>query len=901
MALAAGTRLGVYEIVAAIGAGGMGEVYRARDTKLDRDVAIKILPDSLAADPDRLARFSREAKTLAALNHPHIAHIHGFEDSTGTPALVIELVEGPTLADLIAQGPISIDEALAIAKQIAEGLEAAHEQGIIHRDLKPANIKLRPDGTVKLLDFGLAKAFDPVAPVSGSATMSPTLSVHATAAGVILGTAAYMSPEQARGKPVDKRSDIWAFGCVLYEMLTGKRAFQGDDVSATLARVLERDPDWSALPRTTPEAIRRLLRRCLQKDRHRRLADTSDARLEIDTALEAPAPNQGSSPARKWQQLAVGLFLVLFIGAVVAVTPALLTRHQPIVQVARLTIPAPLEPYFFPRLAISQNGSRLAYITTENRWPRLVLRPMDTLETKTLASQTFLSPAEAIAYPFFSPDGQWVAFFEDQKLKKVSTTGGLVVTICPAIGYPLGGAWGSDDTIIFAATQMSPPGLWRVSAAGGTPATLTRPDLEREIGHGTPEFLPDGRGILFTSILKDNRDDVAMFDLRTGRSKVLVRDAADGQYMSGGHLVYRVGERLHAVAFDLKRTEAVGHEVPVLESVAVPIRSGSNTGLGADVAVTGNGTLVYVPGVSQSVARTLTWFDRHGLEEPINAPPRAYTYPRLSPDGTRVAIDVRDQENDIWIWNLEHKTLTRFTFDPALDRSPVWTPDGRRLVFSSDRAGPANIYWQLSDGTGTPERLTKSPVSYFANSISPDGAQLVIRMNAPGSTDLMAVSLGPNHEVRPLIQSPFNEDDGEISPDGRWLAYQSNESGRSEVYVRPFPNIEAGRWLVSTNGGMQALWARSSQELFYLDLTGALMSVRVTPGETWRTDSPIKLFGARQYFGTAIISGRTYDVSADGQRFLMIKPVESDATTAPSQIVVVQHFDEELKRLVPTK
>jgi serine/threonine-protein kinase len=897
-----GTRLGGFEIVALIGSGGMGEVYRARDSRLNRDVAIKVLPADVAADHDRLARFEREAQALASLNHPNIAQIHGVDDSSGTPALVMELVDGPTLADRIAEGPIPLDEALPIAKQIAEALEAAHEQGIIHRDLKPANIKVRPDSTVKVLDFGLAKAFDPAVSTAGNASMSPTLSIHATHAGIILGTAAYMSPEQASGRPVDRRADIWAFGCVLYEMLTGRRTFKGESVSETMAFVLTREVDWSALPSAMRPPIRRLLRRCLEKDRKQRLSDIADARLEIDEALAPPAlMDQESTPASSsWRQLAIGLALGLIIGGIVAGVAVWLTRRPPSVQVARLIVPAPSESYPWPRLAISSDGSRLAFIAIDGRTPRLVLRPIDALEAKTLVARS-VSPAEAVAFPFFSPDGQWVAFFEDNALKKVSITGGPVVTICRVIGFPLGGTWGRDDTIIFAASQMSPPGLWRVSAGGGAPVALTRPDLEREIGHGTPEFLPGGRGVLFTIILKDNRDDVAMLDYGTGRYKVIVRDGADAHYVSSGHLVYRVGDSLHAVAFDLNRTEAVDHSVPVLDSVALPSTPGSITALRADMAVAGNGTLIYVPAASQAVARTLAWFDRRGLEEPINTPSRAYTYPRLSPDGTRVALDIRDQENDIWIWDFGRKTLTRFTTDPALDRMPLWTPDGRRVVFSSDRAGPANIYWQPADGTGTAERLTQSPLAQFPNSISPDGAQLVVRMNAPGSTDLMAVSLGQDHKVRPLVRSPFNEDDGEISPDGRWLAYQSNESGRFEIYVRPFPNTESGRWLVSTDGGMQALWARNGQELFYLSPNGALMSVRVVRGDTWTTDSPMKLFDARHYIGTSIISGRTYDVSPDGQRFLMIKVVESDATSAPSQIVVVQHFDEELKRLVPVK
>ena len=654
----------------------------------------------------------------------------------------------------------------------------------------------------------------------------------------------------------------------------------------------------------TPPPIDRLVRACLAKSPDDRFQSSHDVVIALQWLRDAdshPAPSidRGSTPSSSRRQLAIGLALGLSIGAIVASMVVWLTRRPPPVEVARLMIPAQWESFtFFPRLAISSDGSRLAYITIDGRGRRLVLRPIDAIEAKTLVARSG-GPAESIVNPFFSPDGQWIAFFEDYALKKVPITGGSVVTICPVIGYPLGGTWGQNDTIIFAASQMSPPGLWRVSAGGGAPVALTRPDLEREIGHGAPEFLPRGRGVLFTIILKNNRDDVAMLDFQTGRYKVIVRDGTDAHYASSGHLVYRVGESLHAVAFDLNRTEVAGPAVPVLESVSLPVTPGSTTALRADVAMAGNGTLIYVPASSQRVARTLAWFDRRGLEEPINAPPRAYNYPRLSPDGTRVALDVRDQENDIWIWDLGRKTLTRLTFDPALDRSPLWTPDGRRVLFSSDRAGSANIFWQLADGTGTAERITQSPLAQFPNSISPDGAQLVVRMNASGSTDLMTVSLGQDHQLRPLVQSPFDEDNGEISPDGRWLAYQSDESGRFEIYVRPFPNAEAGRWLASTDGGMQPLWARNGQELFYLAPTGALMSVRVSRGDTWRTDTPMKLFDARYYFGGFTFTGRSYDVSSDGQRFLMIKAGESDG--APPQIIVVQHFDEELKRLVPVK
>ncbi len=914
-----GSRIGPYDILSTLGAGGMGEVYRAHDAKLHRDVAIKVLLPAVANDPDRRARFSREAQVLASLNHPNIAAIYGLEESEGVLALVMELVDGPTLADRIAQGAIPLADALPIAQQIAEALEAAHEQGIIHRDLKPANIKVRPDGVVKVLDFGLAKAMDPAGASSDHAMNSPTISLHATQAGMILGTAAYMSPEQARGKAVDKRSDLWAFGCVLYEMLTGTRAFAGDDVSDTLARVLMKEPDWEALPASTPLAIRKLLHRCLAKDRRQRLSDAADARLEIEDAQTAPLGEAVVPlPARHvptWRRVVPYIVACGLLTLVVGTTVWFATR-PPLPRVTRFTITppasAPLTLDVGRHLAIAPDGTRLAYVGANGTL--LVVHALDQL------APTVLTGLGAPSHPVFSPNGQWIAFFDGvTALKKVATTGGPAVTLSPINGPPNGGAnWAADDTIIFMKGDNS-TGLLRVRAAGGEPEVLTRPDRAHgEAYHYYPEVLPGGKAVLFTILPSGpGQNQVAVLDLRTGERTVLVRGGSQAQYVAPGYLVYALGGTLWAVAFDLGRLAVLGSPVPVVEGV-MPLAGG----LGAVFSVTPDGTLVYVPGGAQTGAqRTLVWVDRRGREEPLEAPPRAYVYPRLSPDGKRVAVSVTDQEGDIWIWDLSRQTpLKRFTFDPGMDLSPVWTPDGRRLVWSSQRVLPRNLYGQAADGSGAAERLTESPYGQFPYGFSPDGTRLLLREDGPGTGQDLAMldserpSAGSGRgepveprRVTPLIRTAFNERNGEISPDGRWLAYESNESGQDEIYVRPFPAVDAGRWQLSTGGGRQPLWARNVRELFYRTSDGALVAVPIASAEEARgpgfsAGTPSLLVKGQYYNSSGAFLGRTYDVSLDGQRFLMIKEGGvADQTATPTQIVVVQNWVEELKRLVPTR
>ena len=913
MPLSAGARLGPYQILSALGAGGMGEVYRAQDTKLGRAVAIKILPEAFAADTERIARFQREARTLASLNHQNIAHIHGLEESDGVRALVMELVDGDDLAQRIARGAIPVAEALSIAKQIADALEAAHEQGIIHRDLKPANIKVRRDGTVKVLDFGLAKAMEPAGVASLSVSQSPTIITQAMSqAGVILGTAAYMSPEQARGKPVDTRADIWSFGCVLYEMLTGQRAFEGQGVSETLARVIEREPDWTRLPASLPPGLSAYIIRCLQKDPRQRVQSIGDVRLALEGAFEtsggrtaAPQPVRG-----RWRVALVGVAAIIasgvISGSLVWLNARRVDQNPP--RVTRLQfVPADAATLSIGwndrELAITPDGSRLIYVG--NLGTQIFVRALDAL------APVAVYTGRGVTGLFVSPDGQWIGFRQGLgALKKVAVGGGPAVPLATIDTAGSSGAtWGPDDTIIVATNSVD-TGLQRVSAAGGPLTVLTRPDpAQGEADHYWPEMLPGGRAVLFTiTALTGGLDasQIAVLDLETGMRKILVRGGSHAHYVSsglgspkrdareGGYLVYQAAGTLRAVPFDLGRLETRGTPVTVVPDVITTIKGG------AYAVVAGDGTLAYVMGAIEGTPRTLVWVDREGRETPITATPRPYFLPALSPDGTRVAVFANDQERDLWLWDLRRTTLTRLTSAPGVDVVQVWTPDSRRLIFTSERAGVRNLFWQTADGTGLVERLTESPNTQYPTGVSPDGRRLIFTDESPiTANDVMAIELDETRRVTPLVQSPFTEQNGTVSPDGRWLAYETNESGRFEIHVRPFPDVNSGRWQVSTAGGTRPIWTRSGQELIYVSPTGALMGVKVERGPSWTATTPT-LIVREGYFTNLNWWGRSYDVSPDGQRFLMIKDSRADGTVAPASIVVVQHWVEELKRLVPT-
>jgi serine/threonine-protein kinase len=899
----------------------MGEVYKARDTKLGREVAIKILPDAFVADPERVARFQREAQLLAALNHPHIAGIHGLEESGGMRFLALELVDGENLAQRLGTtgAGLAVDEALRIARQIADALQAAHDKGIIHRDLKPANVMLTADGQVKVLDFGLAKLDESSAGLSGERagmSHSPTLTLAATQAGMILGTAAYMAPEQARGRAADKRCDIWAFGCVLYEMLSGRKAFEGEDVTDTIAAVVRGEPDWTALPADVPDHIRALLKRCLLKDRKQRIPDISVALYIMDEARVEGADGSPERLALQKASLARGVQPNVFIaaGLAIAVVSVAVTwfvtrpAPQPLLPVTRFAIvPPPAQPLSIQGadrdIAISPDGSHVVYRAGGGQL-QLAIRRLDQLEALGLAG---LSNPRV---PFFSPDGHWIGFFDGAELKKVSITGGPAITLCRLTGAnPRGASWGDDNTIIFATADPA-TGLLSVPAGGGEPKVLTRPDAaQREGDHLFPSILPGGHGVLFTITSGQTENaQVAVLDLKTGQRKTLVRGGSHAEYVETGHLVYAAAGTLRAVRFDLARLEVVSDPVPVAEHVMV-----SGTGA-ANFAISRHGTLVYVPGgAGTTTPRQLVWVDRKGHEEPVKAPLRAYASPRISPDGTRVALQILDQENDIWVWDLARQTPTRLTFDPAIDQQPVWTPDSRRIIFSSARSGISNLYWHAADGTGADQRLTTSTNLQFPNSVTPDGTHVVgyevfpktipdvvqFALDGPAAGRTGAPAEPAQRPSEPLVQTTFAEFNAEVSPDGRYLAYNSNESGQFEIYVRPYPKVNDGRWQVSTGGGTRPLWARNGRELFYIDALNVLTAVPVqTTPAMFSAGNPAKVFDAKYAMP---VSARAYDVSLDGQRFLMIKEGGSDEKATPASLVVVEHWFEELKARVPAR
>ena len=909
--LSAGTKLGPYEIVAPIGAGGMGEVYRARDTKLNRDVALKILPDAFAGDPDRLARFTREAQTLASLNHPNIAHIHGLEEGNGVRALVMELVEGEDLAVRIARGPIPLDEALPIARQMADALEAAHEQGIIHRDLKPANVKVRPDGTVKVLDFGLAKLADPLGSSTVNATMSPTLSLHATMAGVILGTAAYMSPEQARGKAVDKRADIWAFGAVLFEMLAGRRAFAGEEITDTIVSVVTKEPDWSALPTPMPAGLRRLLARCLKKDAKARMRDIGEARLQIEELLSG-APEGAEVPAipharSLWQRalpwasvgaLAAGLaaVLVLWVPWRKASPPAPLRVSAELGANASLVIASLQTTPIGNAAVVSPDGTQLAFVAQPHGGsaPRLYVRRLDQLTATPLAG------TEGAAGPFFSPDGQWLGFFGGGRLKKITVTGGAPVTLADAPAGR-GGSWAEDGTIIFAPSTTS--GLWRVPAAGGTVERLTTP-AQGEVTHRWPQVLPGGRAVLYTvSAVPGNFTNawLAVQPLPTGTPHIVQRGGFYGRYLPSGHLTWVHDGTLFAAPFDLATLVVTGPAVPVVPGVRSSTASGS-----AQVDVSHTGTLVYLPGGEDAPAAPLDWLTRDGKTTPLRAMPANWSGVQIAPDGRRLAFTLTDTSNsDVWTYDAARDALTRLTSDPGVNRSLAWTPNGRRLVYSASRSGGAqNLYWQRADGSGDATRLTTSPNPQLPGSWHPSGRVLAFSESRPQTGyDLLILPLEGDEAGgwKPgtptvFLSGPFEERQPSFSPDGRWLAYESSESGAFEIYVRPFPG-PGGKWPISTGGGTNAVWSRARHELLYLASDGRIMVVPfAAAADAFQAEKP------RVWSETPVQRrpgiAASFDLHPDGERVAMAPSTE--ATAGPTHVTLIFNFFDELRRMAPT-
>ena len=895
MAIGPGTRVGPYEVIALIGEGGMGQVYRATDTSLKRTVAIKVLPESVATDADRLARFQREAEVLARLNHPNIAQIYGLERGEGSAALVMEIIDGPTLADRLAEGPVPLNDAIPIAKGIAAALEAAHEQGIVHRDLKPANVKVREDGTVKVLDFGLAKAVEPAGLMSG-VTQSPTITAGAmTGAGVLLGTAAYMSPEQARAKPVDKRTDIWAFGCVFYEMVTGQRAFAGDDVSEVLASVLAREPDWSLMPADLSPTINAFIKRCLHKDRRQRVRDIGDLSLSLDGAFDtAPDVRRPVAPRPPlWRQAIIGA-VAAAVGALATGVAAWSLWPSPEPQSTSTfdhVLPAGQEfaPTQRPVIAVSPDGRSFVYQSSSGFY----LRSMADLDAHRLnaAGTGGVTGPGLIASPLLAPDGQWLAFFGTPgELKKVSVTGGAAVTICKA-SIPFGASWAADNTILFGQRE----GIMRVSANGGTPELVIRA-AEGEQMYG-PQLMPDRRSILF-SVTTDqgperwNRAQVVVQSLSTGQRTVVVQGGSEARYLPTGHLIYAIRDAVLATAFDPDRLTTTGGAVPLLQDIQQPV--GVNAA-GANYAVSDEGTLIYVTGNQSS--RSLVWVNRGGATAPIGSiPPGTHQEPRLSPDGDRVLVS---RDGDIWVYELASGRSTRLTRDGS-SRMGVWDPAAARIAYSSASGGNLEAWVAPADGSGQPRRLTSVGGQVHVDSWSPDGKLLTFHRhadNGPVSAFVLPMDV-ENPQPQSFLQDEINPEGADFSPDGRYVTYLSIETGRREIYVRPYPGPQ-GRVPVSVGGGREPMWAANG-DLFYRGLNGDRMfavSAATTP--KLKIGTPVELFRGSYYIPATGSPRPQYDVTADGQRFLMLASAAGTDSESRSRIVVVQNWFEELKRLVP--
>ncbi|HSD66174.1 MAG TPA: protein kinase [Vicinamibacteria bacterium] len=870
MSLAAGVRIGPYEITAAIGAGGMGEVYRATDAKLGRDVALKLLPEAFAADPDRLSRFEREAKLLASLNHPGIAHVYGFEsaplpDGTHAHFLAMELVEGEDLAERLKHGAVPVDEALGIAKQVAEALEEAHEKGIVHRDLKPANIKVTPEGKAKVLDFGLAKAWSGNGgALSGGAphlSQSPTLARTGTAAGLVLGTAAYMSPEQARGKAADRRADIWSFGVVLYEMLTGRRLFDGETVSDVLASVLTREPDFAALPQTVPAHVEDLLRRCLVRDPHERLQSIGDARLALSGGPVLARPRPGPTPAparRQWTwALPWGLAVVL---AVVLV--ALLRRPAPLAEAVTAALPPPSGTGFDLRgrgpgpVAFSPDGSRVAFAAQGKDFITLlyVRRVAD-------GQVTGYPGSEGAQFPFWSPDGRWIAFFSrsDGKLKKVPVEGGPPLTICRALNGK-GGSWGRDDVIVLA--PSSGVGLHRVPASGGEPVPFI-PLADPYNSHRHPRFLPDGRRFLFLARSgRVGQSAVFLGSVDGSPPREVMLSETQAEY-AAGHLLFVRESVLMARPFDLASGTVSAEARPVADGVLeIP------TAAFAAFSASGTGRVAYHSGEMQAPV-PIELRDRRGALVRSVGTPGMYRSPAFSPDGRWIAATghphVREDNHDVWLFDTTGRSVVRFTIEPTEEMDAVWSPDGKALFFAANVKGPHDLYRKRLDGAHAADLVYQAPGVQKPSSVSRDGRHLLVNSEAGERSALVVLDLGTG-QARPLREGAFNDAHGSLSPDGRWLLFESDETGRPEIYVTPFPG--PGRTFpVSTDGARNPDWRGDGREIVYAALDGRVLAVPALPeGDTFRVGAATELFRTappqRDY--------REWSMSRDAQRFAIV-------------------------------
>jgi len=880
-----GAKLGPYEILEPLGAGGMGEVYKARDTRLDRIVAVKISAAQFTE------RFEREARAVAALNHPHICTLY----DVGPDYLVMEFVDGPTLADRMAAGPIEMEEALAMSRQIAEALEAAHEKGIVHRDLKPANVKLTGSGQVKVLDFGLAKALDPE--TGADPRSSPTLTLSATRAGVIVGTAAYMSPEQARGTAADKRADIWSFGVVLYEMLSGRQLFGGETVSDTLAGVLKTDPDWRALPASTPASIRRLLRRCLQRDRKKRLRDIADAIMEIDDASvepEAPAVPIAAQKSRLWPWAAAGGLAIALAATIVFRVPAPVAR--PLIRLSAELGPDVVmaSKTYRGGLAMSPDGQRLVFpIRGADGKIRLGVRRLDQNEVTTLAG------TEGAEDPFFAPDGQWIAFFADHKLKKIAAEGGVPATLCDA-SVNLGGSWGDDGNII--ATLGLTSGLSRIPSAGGAPTPATVLHQEKgELRHSWPQVLPGSQAVLFTSynVAGGFREpSIEVLSFRNGERKTL-RGGFFARYLPSGHVVFIHQNTLFAALFDLGRLALAGPPQAILADI------GNSMDRGGEFDFSQTGTFVCLTGKVDS--QSIFGLDSAGKTLPLYPVPGIYGSPRFSPDGSRLAFSAEDVQGnqDIWVQDLQRGATSRLTFLSGPTESPVWTPDSRNIIFASSNAAAPGIYSIRADRSGEPQRLADIRARMVPNAISPDGKRLAgFQTLAGGGTEIWTAPFeGGDHprlgKPETFLRSAFIKISPSFSPDGRWLAYSSNESGTTEVYVVPFLG-PGGGVQVSSGGGREPIWSPNGHELFFRGPDLRMMVVAYTTrGDSFVAGKP-GVWSEQRLLDLSSPPIPTFDLAPDGKRFAVV--LYKDGTTEQKPITHVTfllNFFDELRRRMP--
>ena len=904
MMLASGTRLGPYEIVAPLGAGGMGEVYRARDTRLERIVAIKILPSRLSLDPTRKQRFEREAKTISALNHPHICVLHDVGSQNGIDYLVMECLEGETLSKRLEKGPLPLEQLLRLGAQIADALDKAHRSGVVHRDLKPDNVMLTAMGA-KLLDFGLAK---PAAPLVSEATLTAaTKQSPVTEQGTIVGTFHYMSPEQVEGKELDGRSDIFSLGAVLYEMLTGQKAFQGKSQLSVVSAILEKEPASSTtIKPMTPPALDHAIRRCLAKDPEERWQMARDLAFELKWIAEAGSqtgvPGLGV-PRRKAAVRLAWITAAACTLAAIAVAVGFFVRTpksaQPIWLSAEIGADANLSTEQGSSAVLSPDGTRLVFVAKDSDQKRhIYVRLLDQLQA------TVLSGTENAQNPFFSPDGRWLGFFADGRLKKIFVQGGAAVTVCDA-PTGRGGSWAEDGTIVFAETFRS--ALSKVSSAGGAPEPLTTLNQKGgEVTHRWPQVLPGGKAVLFTSNTHGgNYEDanIVVYSMSSGERKTLQHGGFYARYVPTGHVVYMHEGSLFAVPFDLKRLEATGQPAPVLEGVAALPGDGS-----AQISFSDDGSLMYVAGNGAFQTVSMYWMDRDGKFTPMRELPGDYYSPAFSPDGKRVALQINDGKGfDIWVYELERDTLTRLTFGEGLRNiNPIWTPDGQRIAYSSiEPHGESDLYWKRADGTGDALRLTATKTRKLPSSWSPDGKVLLFdQLNVGTSWNIFIMTMEGNEkmgwkpgEPKQFLKSPFTEQAAAFSPDGHWIAYESFESGNFEVYVRPFPG-PGGKWQISTSGGGSPRWSRNGKDLFYRTQDNKIMVATYTAsGDSFQADRS-RLWSPGQF--TERLGLVNFDLHPDGKRFVVLKSRPSSETLPVNKVNFIFHFFEELRRKVPS-